>query len=105
MFFLMFFCKWYSVLRFRISITISCRSFVFSQSRAKVSAGLTNVSGLAAFDLCIGLFVCPSVCLNILIVAVVTGPELTLVCVLKLVLLSVFRLKKSDLLGKLLSAF
>ena len=45
-------------------ITISCRSFVFSQSRAKVSAGLTNVSDLAAFDLCIGLFVCPSVCLN-----------------------------------------
>ena len=39
------------------------------------------------------------------IVAVVTGPELTLVCVLELVLLSVFRLKESDLLGKLLSAF
>ena len=39
------------------------------------------------------------------IVAVVTGPELTLVCVLELVLLSLFRLKKSDLLGKLLSAF
>ena len=39
------------------------------------------------------------------IVAVVTGPELTSVCVLELVLLSVFRLKKSDLLGKLLSAF
>ena len=38
-------------------------------ARAKVFAGLTNVSGLAvaAFDLCIGLFVCgPSVCLNIL---------------------------------------
>ena len=39
------------------------------------------------------------------IVAVVTGPELTSVCVLELVLLSVFRLKKSDLLLKLLSAF
>ena len=39
------------------------------------------------------------------IVAVVTGPDLTLVCVLELVLLSVFRLKESDLLGKLLSAF
>ena len=39
------------------------------------------------------------------IVAAVTGPELTLVCVLELVLLSVFRLKESDLLGKLLSAF
>ena len=39
------------------------------------------------------------------IVAVVTGPELTLVCVLELVLLSLFRLKKSNLLGKLLSAF
>ena len=39
------------------------------------------------------------------IVAVVTGPELTLVCVLELVLLSVFRLKKSDSLGKRLSAF
>ena len=36
------------------------------------------------------------------IVAVVTGPELTLVCVLELVLLSVFRLKKYDLLSKLL---
>ena len=47
-------------------ITISCRSFVFSQSRAKVSAGLTNVSGpaVAVFDLCIVLSVCPSVCLN-----------------------------------------
>ena len=48
-------------------ITISCRSFVFSQSRGKGSAGLTNVSGLAvaAFDdLCIVLFVCLSVCLN-----------------------------------------
>ena len=50
-----------------LDITISCRSFVFSQSRGKVSAGLTNVSGLAvaAFDyLSIVLFVCPSVCLN-----------------------------------------
>ena len=36
-----------------VDITISYRSFVFSQSRAKVSAGLTNLSGLAvvAFDL------------------------------------------------------
>ena len=36
-----------------VGITICYRSFVFSQSRAKVSAGLTNVSGLtvAAFDL------------------------------------------------------
>ena len=36
-----------------IGATISCRSFVFGQSRAKVSAGFTNVSGLAvaAFDL------------------------------------------------------
>jgi len=34
-------------------MNISCRSFVFSQSRVEVSAGLTNVSGLAvaAFDL------------------------------------------------------
>ena len=44
-----------------VGITISCRSFVFSQSRAKVSAGLINVSGLAvaAFEtahcLCAGL--------------------------------------------------
>ena len=47
-------------------ITISCRSFVFSQSRVKVSAGPTNISGLAvaAFDLFIVLFVCPPVCLN-----------------------------------------
>ena len=36
-----------------VDITISCRSFVFGQSRTKVSAGLTDVSGLAveAFDL------------------------------------------------------
>ena len=35
------------------AVAISCRSFVFRQSRAKVSAGFTNVSGLAvaAFDL------------------------------------------------------
>ena len=36
-----------------VDITISCRSFVFSQPRAKVSVGFTDVSGLAvaAFDL------------------------------------------------------
>ena len=38
-----------------VDVTISCRSFVFSQSRAKikVSSGFTNVSVLvvAAFDL------------------------------------------------------
>ena len=30
-----------------VNITISCRSFVFSQLRSKVSAGLSSVSGLA----------------------------------------------------------
>ena len=30
-----------------VDVTISCRSFVFSQSRAKVSARFTDVSGLA----------------------------------------------------------
>ena len=30
-----------------VDVTISCHSFVFSQSRAKVSAGFTNVSDLA----------------------------------------------------------
>ena len=36
-----------------VDVTISRRSFVFSQSRAKISAGFTNVSSLAvaAFDL------------------------------------------------------
>ena len=36
-----------------VDVTISRRSFVFGQSRAKVSAGVTNVSSLAvaAFDL------------------------------------------------------
>ena len=36
-----------------INVTIPRRSFVFGQSRAKVSAGFTNVSSLAvaAFDL------------------------------------------------------
>ena len=36
-----------------VDITFPCRSFVFSQSHAKVSAGLTNVSSLvvAALDL------------------------------------------------------
>ena len=44
-----------------VGITICCRSFVFSQSRAKVFAGLTNVNGpaVAAFEtahcLCAGL--------------------------------------------------
>ena len=36
-----------------VDVTISCLSFVFSQSRAKVSAGFINVSGVpvaAAFD-------------------------------------------------------
>ena len=30
-----------------VDITISCHSFAFNQSRAKVSAGFTNVSSLA----------------------------------------------------------
>ena len=36
-----------------VNVTIPRRSFVFGQSRAKVSAGFTNVSSLAvaAFDL------------------------------------------------------
>ena len=36
-----------------VVVTISCRSFAFSQSRAKVSAGFTNVSdpAVATFDL------------------------------------------------------
>ena len=36
-----------------VDVTIPRRSFVFGQSRAKVSAGFTNVSSLAvtAFDL------------------------------------------------------
>ena len=36
-----------------VDVIISRRSFVFSQSRTKVSAGVTNVGGLAiaAFDL------------------------------------------------------
>ena len=36
-----------------VGITISCRSFVFSQSRVKVSTSLTNIGSLAvgAFDL------------------------------------------------------
>ena len=41
------------VLRMIVDITISSRSFVFSQSRVKVSTSLSNVGGLAvgAFDL------------------------------------------------------
>ena len=31
-----------------VDLTISCHSFVLSQSRAKVSAGLSDVSGNAA---------------------------------------------------------
>ena len=36
-----------------VDVPISCRSFVFGQSHAKVSAGFTNVNTLAvaAFDL------------------------------------------------------
>ena len=33
-----------------VDVNISCRSFVFSQSRAKVSAGFTNVSGLSVAE-------------------------------------------------------
>ena len=38
-----------------VDVTIPRRSFVFGQSRAKVSAGFTNVSSLAvaAFDLAV----------------------------------------------------
>ena len=48
-----------------VDITISCRSFVLSRSRAKVSAGLIKVSSLAvvAFYLEKLLPVCPPVCL------------------------------------------
>ena len=44
-----------------VDVTISHHSFVFGQSRAKVSAGFTNVSSLAvaALDL---LPICPLVC-------------------------------------------
>ena len=43
-----------------VDITISSRSFVFSQSDLQISAGLTNISGLAvaAFDF---INCCPSV--------------------------------------------
>ena len=36
-----------------VDVSISCRSFVFGKSRAKISAGFTNVSSLAvaAFNL------------------------------------------------------
>ena len=34
-----------------VDVTISCRSFGFSQSHAKVSAGLTNVSSLVVAEL------------------------------------------------------
>ena len=47
-----------------VDLTIPRRSFVFGQSRAKVSAGFTNVRSLAvaAFDLVlIPLPVCPPV--------------------------------------------
>ena len=33
-----------------VDVNISCRSFVFSQSRAKVSAGFTNVSDLSVAE-------------------------------------------------------
>ena len=36
-----------------LNVTVPCRSFVISQSSVQISAGLTNISGLAvaAFDL------------------------------------------------------
>lgn len=37
-----------------LDITISCCSFVFSQSRIKVSAGLSDVSGLGAVSFVYG---------------------------------------------------
>ena len=50
-----------------VDVIISRRSFVFCQSRAKASAGFTNVSSLvvAAFDPFILLPVFPPVCLNL----------------------------------------
>ena len=44
---------WSFVCNVIVDVTISLRSFVFTQSRAKVSVGLTNVSSLAvtAFDI------------------------------------------------------
>ena len=46
-------CKCYVLSNMIVDVAISRRSFVFGQSRAKVSAGFTNISGLAAaaFDL------------------------------------------------------
>ena len=48
-----------------VDITISCRSFVLSRSRAKVSAGLIKVSSLAVVSFYLEklLPVCPPVCL------------------------------------------
>ena len=58
----------------KVVVTISCRSFVFSQSRAKVSAGFTNVSGLAvsAFDLAYSSAPCLSSGLSLSLTLVVS---------------------------------
>ena len=58
-----------------VVVTISCRSFVFRQSRAKVSAGFTNVSGLAvaAFDLAYSSAPCLSSGLSLSLTVVIGG--------------------------------
>ena len=58
-----------------VVVIISCRSFVFRQSRAKVSAGFTNVSGLAvaAFDLAYSSVPCLSSGLSLSLTVVIGG--------------------------------
>ena len=66
-----------------VDITISCCSFVFSQSCAKISSGFTNVSGLAVIALYLILYTAPclSSSLSLSLTLVSSRRKVLLVCV------------------------
>ena len=55
-----------------VDITISCRSFVLSRSRAKVSAGLINVSSLTVVAFYLEKLLCLSSSLSLSLTLVIS---------------------------------
>ena len=61
-----------------VDITISCRSFVLSRSRAKVSAGLINVSSLTVVAFYLEKLLCLSSSLSLSLTLVISHRKLVI---------------------------
>ena len=61
-----------------VDITISCRSFVLSRSRAKVSAGLINVSSLTVVAFYLEKLLCLSSSLSLSLTLVISRRKLVI---------------------------